>query len=69
LGLKTVKPDRFFDLAMMKIAGQASLPELDELERLFVQKPELRKEFERLAQESCLMLELIPMIREAQIAH
>jgi len=64
--LKTDKTDRFFDLAMMKIAGHASTPELDELERLLVEKPELGEEYEQLARESRLMMELIPMIREAR---
>ena len=54
---------------MMKIAGQASAYELDELEGLLFQDPGLEQEFERLAQESRLMIKLIPMIREVQTAH
>jgi len=61
--VKTDKPDRFFELAMMKIAGQASAYEL---EGLLSQDPGLEQEFKRLAQESRLMIKLIPMIREAQ---
>jgi hypothetical protein len=66
--VKTEKTDRFFDLAMMKIAGHASAYELDELEGLLSQDPGLEQEFKRLAQESRLMIKLIPMIREAQTA-
>jgi len=69
LDLKTETPDRFFDLAMMKIAGHASSPQLDELEGLLLENSELRKEYEQLARESRLMIELMPMIREAQTAH
>ena len=54
---------------MMKIAGHASSPQLDELEGLLSQDPGLEQEFKRLAQESRLMIELIPMIREVQTAH
>jgi hypothetical protein len=39
---------------------------LDELERLLVEQPELGEEYEQLARESRLMIELIPIIREAR---
>ena len=54
---------------MQKIAGHASSPQLAELEGLLSQDPGLKQEYKRLAQESRLMIELMPMIREARSAH
>ena len=64
--MSTETPDRFFDLAMMKIAGQSSDAELSELEKLLAQEPGLKEEYEQLAQESRLLNELIPMAKATQ---
>jgi outer membrane protein assembly factor BamB len=64
--VNTETPDRFFDLAMTKIAGQSSDAELSELEKLMAQEPGLKEEYEQLAQESRLLDELIPMAKATQ---
>ena len=60
--MKTETPDRFFDLAMQKIAGHSSESELAELEGLLSQNSGLKEEYDRLEAESQLMTELMPMV-------
>ena len=62
------QPDRFFDLAMMKIAEQASDAELTELDGLLAADASLRDEYDRLAAESQLLKEMIPLAEATQSA-
>lgn len=59
-------PDRFFDLAMMSIAGQSSNEELAELEKLMAEDENLKNEYNRLKAESELLKETIPLAEATQ---
>ena len=59
--LSTDTPNRFFDLALQKIAGQATDKELAELNGLLAKDASLKKEYTRLLTESQLLDEAIPL--------
>jgi outer membrane protein assembly factor BamB len=60
------QPNRFFDLAMMKIAGQATDAELAELDGLLAADASLQGEYDRLAAESRLLKEALPLAEATQ---
>ena len=59
-------PNRFFDLAMKSISGQADEKERAELEKLKAEDENLENEYNRLKAESELLKETIPLAEATQ---
>jgi len=58
--MNPVHDEKFLELAMKSIAGQASAAERGELESLFVREPERREEFAQLEAEARLARTVLP---------
>ena len=60
--MKSMNDERFFDLAMKRIADQATAEERAELDAALASKPELKADFDRLRAEARLAKEVLPVI-------
>jgi hypothetical protein len=64
--MNSMNDQRFFDLAMKAIAGQATDGERAELDAFFVRGPELKMEFARLQAEVCIIREVLPLVNATE---
>jgi anti-sigma factor RsiW len=60
--------ERFFDLAMKAMAGQATDPERAELDALLAREPAMRAEFARLQKDARLAKDALPLVDATKMA-
>ena len=59
--------ERFYELALKKLAGRTSEDEVRELDDLIGKNPDLREEFDQLALEVPAIKDLIPVVKDAEL--
>src|SRR5207247_10735953 len=60
--MSSMNDQRFFDLAMKVIGGQATDTERADLDTLLAREPDLRPEFERLETDARVAKDVLPLI-------